>query len=72
MKDIHLTQENVYNGNLQFHYNKQWDFSYLEEAILMILEQNPFCDLFLYGGVEGCWDISVNNSKSQASNIVAI
>jgi hypothetical protein len=73
-KDVHLSNEIIYNGNLSRLREYNWDFSHLDVIIETLLNQRPDHDVYLYGSVESAEDysrLSANNAV-QAPIIVAI
>ena len=77
-RDVHLTNENIYNGSLSRLREYNWDFSHLDVIIETLLNQRPDHD---YGSVESAEDYSrpsANNDNAvqdngvQAPIIVAI
>jgi len=73
-KDVHLTNEIIYNGNLSRLREYNWDFSHLDVIIETLLNQRPDHDVYLYGSVESAEDYSrpSANNAVQAPIIVAI
>jgi len=80
-RDVHLTNENIYNGSLSRLREYNWDFSHLDVIIETLLNQRPDHDVYLYGSVESAQDHSrpsANNDNAvqdngvQAPIIVAI
>ena len=75
-KNILITNENLYNGNLTRlrESDHNWDFSHLQATITTLLSQKPDRDLYLFGNVESAQDISrvAATEAFQAPTLTAI
>ena len=73
-KDVHLTNQIIYSGNLSRLREYDWDFSHLDVIIETLLHQRPDHDVYLYGSVESAQDHSrpSDDNAVQAPIIVAI
>ena len=74
-RKIHITGENIHNGNVAKHREKNWNFQHLRHAVQQLLDDNPDSDLYMFGSSQAC-DSSVAYQKggygNQAPTIVIV
>ena len=71
-QNVHITGENIFNGNLQKIQSQSWNFSHTDDIIKRKIEKNSRFNYFIFGGVEGCENNKTAGSTYQAPILIIV